>query len=144
MGVPASDVAMLTGAWRVTAAQVKAEDTGEARDLFGPEPTGYFVAEPSGRVAVLITASRRKPPAGEAEAAVLFGGVLAFSGRFTAEGGRLVVSVDAAANPALEGTEQIRFYEFDGDSLVLKTGVQGHPALPDRKVRVVITWRRER
>jgi hypothetical protein len=46
----------------------------------------------------------RKPPTSDAEAAALFRGISAYTGRFTVEGDRIVTEVDAAWHPAWEGT----------------------------------------
>ena len=118
------------------------EDTGEVFDPYGPDPRGAIVFGP-GRVAGVVVASGRAPPADEAGMAAVFRGMMAYSGRFTVEGDRIVTEVDAAWHPAWEDTRQIRFFELEGDRLTLTTEVQGHPSYPGRRLRGVAVFARE-
>ncbi len=104
MAASEGDHGWMLGVWRLVSAQVRNEDTGEVRDLHGPDPQGFAVFSPEGRVSIVITASERKPPTSDAEAAALFRGISAYTGRFTVEGDRIVTEVDAAWHPAWEGT----------------------------------------
>ena len=79
-----------------------------------------------------------------AEAAALFNGMTAYTGRFRVEGERVVVAVDAAWHPAREGGDQVRSFELDGDRLTLRTGVQEHSQSPGRRFVGTFTWARER
>jgi hypothetical protein len=111
------DYGWLLGAWRLVSAQVRFEDTGEVQDLHGPNPRGFITFNPEGRVTVIMTASGRSPPANDAEAATLFRGISAYTGRFTIAGDKLVTEVDAAWHPAWENSQQPRFYEVEGSRL---------------------------
>jgi lipocalin-like protein len=121
--------------------QTRIEDTGEVFDPYGPDPRGEIVFGP-GRVAGVV-ASGRAPPADEAGMAAVFRGMMAYSGRFTVEGDRIVTEVDAAWHPAWEDTRQIRLFELEGDRLTLTTEVQGHPSYPGRRLRGVAVFARE-
>ncbi len=136
------DAASLLGSWQLVSIQVRNEDTGEVADLHGPNPQGCIVFTPE-RMAVLITSSGRKPPAGEAETAALFQGLSAYTGRYRLEGTRLITDVDVAWHPAWVNTEQPRHYMLDGDRLTLTTDVQDHPARPGQKLRGSVVWTRE-
>ena len=144
MAASEGDDGRMLGVWRLVSAQVRNEDTGEVRDLHGPDPRGFAVFSPERRVSIVITASGRTPPTSDADTAALFRGISAYTGRFTVEGNRVATEVDAAWHPAWEGTRQPRFYELDGDRLTLRTDVQDHPSFPGWRLRGVIAWVRDR
>jgi len=51
--------------------------------------------------------------------------------------------VEAAWNEAWVGTEQERFYRFEGDRLLLESPPQPHPNLLGKVVRIIVIWERE-
>lgn len=134
----------LLGVWRLVSAQIRFEDTGEVTDLYGPNPQGFAVFSPEGRVAIIFTATGRKPPRTDAEAAALYGNMSAYTGRFSLVGNQIVIEVDVAWHPAWDGSRQPRFYELAGDRLTLKTAeVLEHPFHPGRPLRGVVVWTRD-
>ena len=144
MAVPEGDHARLLGVWRLVSAQVRNEDTGEVRDLHGPDPRGFAVFSPEGRASFIVTASNRASPIDDAEVGALLRGMSAYTGRFRIEGDRVVTQVDVAWHPAWEDTAQTRFYELEGDRLTLRTGPQDHPSYPGMRLRGIIVWVRDR
>lgn len=96
MAASGDDYDRLLGVWRLVSAQVQNEDTGEVRDLHGPDPRGFAIFSPERRVSIIITASRRNPPSSDAEAAALFRGISAYTGRFRIEANKVLTEVDAA------------------------------------------------
>ena len=132
----------LVGLWRLHTALVRMEDTGEIAYPFGANPAGYAVYEPGGRMMVILTASGRSSVTNDAGAAALFRGMTAYTGRYRIEGNRIVFAVDVAWDPALEGTEVVRFIDLSGDNLTLTTAVEDHPLYPGRKFRASIFWKR--
>ncbi|WP_207541007.1 lipocalin-like domain-containing protein [Sabulicella rubraurantiaca] len=132
---------MLLGAWRLVQNERRMEDTGEV--IIRPDPRGFAVFEPMGRAMFVMTGSGRSPPADDAQAAALFNGMTAYTGRFRVEGDRIIIAVDVAWHPAWEGTEQVRFFAVEGDRLTLRTGLQEHPLAPGRKFVGMFTWIRE-
>lgn len=109
MGTAGSDADRLLGFWRLVSIQVRMEDTGELLDLYGPDPRGTIVFG-AGRMAAVVAASGRAPPADDAGTAAAFRGMMAYAGRFRVDGDRLVTEVDAAWHPAWEGTRQTRSF----------------------------------
>jgi hypothetical protein len=130
------------GVWRLVSAKVKVEDTGEEIDVHGENPRGFAIFEPSGRMMAIITPSGRIAPKNDAEAAALFKGMTAYTGRIRVEGNTIVTAVDAAWHPDWEKTEQMRFVDLSGDTLTLSTPVRDHPSLP-KPHRGIFTWTRE-
>ena len=143
MALSEGDYGQLLGVWRLVLAQIRSEDTGEVHDLCGRDPRGFISFSPDGRVMVIMTAAKRKPPTNDAEAAALFREMTAYTGRFTITGNRIVTDVDAAWHPAWEDNQQPRFYELEGNRLTLTTEVQGHPAYPGQRIRGTVVWTRD-
>jgi Lipocalin-like domain len=139
----ASEIDALNGVWRLVSAQVRMEDTGETVDVHGPDPVGYAIFEPGGRVMFLITPAGRARARDDAAAAAHLRGMTAYTGRYRIEGDQVVTAVDAAWLPGWENSEQRRYFELAGDTLTLKTPVQEHPSHPGRKHRGVFAWVRE-
>lgn len=132
----------MLGVWRLASAKVEDVETGEITDAHGPDPKGFAIFEAGGRAMFIITGSGRGPPADDAEAAALFRGMTAYTGRFRVEDGRVVTKLDVAWHPGWEGSEQERFFRLEGDRLILQTGVMGHPSRPGRRHRATFTWTR--
>jgi hypothetical protein len=70
--------------------------------------------------------------------------MIAYTGRYRVEDGKVITKVEAAWNESWVGTEQVRYMRFEGDDLLhLQSAPQPHPNLLGRKVRIIVTWRRE-
>ena len=67
----------------------------------------------------------RKAAAGpkptEAEAAHLYQTMIAYTGRYTLEGEKIIHHIDISWNQALNGTDQVRYVEMKNNRLALKT-----------------------
>lgn len=128
---------VLTGTWTLLAAYLDLPGGGRF-DYFGPDPKGRIIFDPAGSMTALLTAGARS-----GDGAALFGSMLAYTGRFTADGTNFVTHVDAAWVPAWEGSEQRRDYTIAGDRLTIRTPPGPHPAYPEADVSAVLEWRRE-
>ena len=133
----------LVGAWRFQAGYFVVHETGDRRDIFGAEPFGRVVFAPDGRMIVLITPAVRTPPESASEMAAIFKSMAAYTGRWSIDGERFVTEVDGAWDPSWVGTEQVRYYTFDGHTLSLRTMPIEHPAFPGQKVIGYLDWLRE-
>ncbi|MFZ0020492.1 MAG: lipocalin-like domain-containing protein [Acetobacteraceae bacterium] len=104
----------LIGTWRLVAA--KSFDA-EGRPLplpYGPQAIGRIVFTADRRMMAALSDGRTDLPAGTRRD---YGG---YCGDYTFDGATLTTHVDAAPNPALIGTAQVRGVRFDGDRMVLK------------------------
>ncbi len=138
------DKSQLIGSWQLLSAQLEMADTKERLDLFGPSPVGRAIFTSNGRMAAVLTASGRTAAVDIPGTAALFSSMMAFSGTFRfEEGAKVVLSCDVAWHPAWAGTDQVRFCEFNGDRLTLRTSRQTHPSHPGREVYGIIEWKRE-
>ena len=133
----------LVGVWRLKSISFVAQETGERRDIYGADPFGYAVFEATGRMLVLITAGGRTPAESASEMAALFQSMGAYTGRWSSDGEKFVTEVDGAWDPSWVGTEQVRYYALDGDTLSLRTMPIEHPAFPGQMVIGYVDWHRE-
>jgi Lipocalin-like domain len=140
---PTAKARRLVGTWRVVSAQFEYADTGECRDMYGPNPSGYLILTDNGRMMGMLTAADRAAPENEADRAGLFESMMAYSGKFRVEGDdEFITTVDLAWHPAWNRTEQTRFFKLDGDALSITSAQQTHPLFPGRLGRGVLVWRR--
>src|SRR4030042_4165510 len=113
----ADDRTRILGIWKLISFESEFQATGEREPTLGKNPTGYLIFTPEGRMMVVIEGEGRKAPKTEDERATLFRTMFAYTGMFRLEGDKLISKVDVSWNPALVGTEQVRFFKFDGDRL---------------------------
>ena len=128
----------LLGWWKIASFHVELEDTGECVDTYGVDPLGHMVITDDRMMSILTSRERT-----DKDAAALFETMMAYSGSCRIEDEvRLVIKVDAASHPAWVGSEQLRFFNVDGDTLSITTAWQTHPKFPARMARGVLTAQR--
>lgn len=138
MSATASPRSALLGSWSIRSFHVELQDTGERVDTYGVDPVGHIVIT-EGWIMSILTSRERS----DTDAAALFEAMMAYSGSCRVEDGvRLVIKVDAAWHPAWVGSEQLRFFSVDGDTLSMTTAWQTHPKFPGRMARGVLTAQR--
>jgi hypothetical protein len=99
---------------------------------------------PEGRLISMVTAGQPRPAATVPEQAAAFGSMLAYAGTYRDEGHRFVARVDLAWDERWVGSEQIRYYTIEGDSLSIETAPQlTLEGGPEAAARAIVTWRRE-
>lgn len=69
--------------------------------------------------------------------------MLAYSGRYRADGDKIVITVDVAWDEAWDGTEQVRHFRLDGDELHIEAAPQSYANLGGKVMRGILTWARE-
>ncbi len=118
------------------------EIEGEPRDeVFGKSPHGYIIITPKRFMAVL-TAEGRKAGRSISEKAALWDSLISYSGSYEVEGNKLIISVDVSWNENWNGNKQVRFWEVDGNRLILRTP-SGTSARDPSKTRVGhLVWER--
>jgi hypothetical protein len=131
----------LVGPWRLRAAYFVAQRTGGRVDLLGAEPFGHAVFASNGRMIVLLTAEGRA--ASNSDMATLFKSMIAYTGTWTIDSETITTQVDGAWDPDWVGTKQVRYYNFDGQTLSVRTAPIDHPAFPGQKVIGYVDWQRE-
>lgn len=124
----AADAALspsLVGTWQLVSAEDKDPNTGKwVPYTFGNPPSGYFIYDAAGHCSVQIMttppvtlASPDNPT--PAEALEIFNNYIAYYGTYTVADGQIHQQVVGAWDPSQVGTDQIRPYQLDGDTLII-------------------------
>jgi Lipocalin-like domain len=140
--LPHPDQQRVLGTWQLAAAYIVSQTTGEQRTLYGDAPRGYLMFQASGRMFALLMSGDRQPSQTEVGRAALFQSLMSYSGKFTADGEKLIFSVDIAWDPTWEGTDQIRYYALTPHTLSIRTSPMNHPLFPGEKVVGHLEWTR--
>jgi Lipocalin-like domain len=139
----ADDRAKLLGTWRLVSFEAEFQKTGEREPVLGKNPTGYVIYTPEGRYMVILTGEGRKAAKTDQDRAELMKSMFAYTGLYRLEGDKIITKVDASWNPEFLGTEQVRYFRFDGDRLQLTH--DWHPSVlhPERgMVRAIYIFER--
>ena len=120
-----ADVNAVLGTWRLQSYVREVLETGERYNQFGDNPDGYIGYSADGRMYAIFMRNDRIPPADavptDEEGVVLLGTMVAYAGTFTLEAEKVTHHIDISWNQAWTGTDQVRFYELDGDILSITT-----------------------
>ena len=136
--------APLFGSWRLISFQLKVVgEEGQPKDIFGPNPIGRIIFSPEHRVVVFISRADRRAPTNEAEAAALLSSMTAYTGKFRLDGDKFITQVDGAWNEFYKGSEQVRYFELNGDTLSIRTPEQQSGILIGKRAVATLTWERE-
>jgi Lipocalin-like domain len=68
--------------------------------------------------------------------------MLAYAGRYRADGNTIVISVDVAWDESRIRSEQVRHYQLDGDRLHIEAAPQAYANFGGRILRGLLVWRR--
>jgi hypothetical protein len=139
----ADDRAKLLGIWRIVTWESEFQATGEREPVMGKIPTGYIIFTPEGRMMTVITGEGRKAAKTDQDRAALMKSVIAYTGMYRLEGDKFITKVDVSWNAAWVGTEQVRYFKFEGDRLHIISMWVESVARPEKGMaRAIITWER--
>jgi hypothetical protein len=118
----------IVGTWRLVSS-TDTTDTGEVKDAYGLNPTGFLMYTADGRMMGMITYGARKPisvpdpvSAPAEERAEAFATLVAYGGRYTVAGDRVIHHVEISWMQNMVNTDRVRFIvKFDGNRLTLRT-----------------------
>ena len=114
----------LLGTWKLKSYLVT-DAAGRQSTPYGDLPTGYLNYSADGRMQAIGAATQRIIPAGPAppenERVVLYDAMFAYAGRYSVEAGKVTHQVDVSWNESWTGTDQVRFFELNGNTLTLST-----------------------
>lgn len=115
------------GTWKLVSFEFR-DDDGQVIYLYGKDPIGYIMYAEDGYMSVVImTANRPKFATGnilrgtteeKADAASTY---LSYCGKYEILDGKVIHHVEASLFPNWVGVDQERFFEFQGDRLLLST-----------------------
>ena len=133
----------LLGTWKLNSVVRELLSTGEKHSLLGEHPSGYTGYSPDGRMYAIITADKRLTPHDVAptdeERVKLHRTMVAYAGTYSVEGEKVTHHVDISWNQAWNGTDLIRFYKLEGNTLTIKTAPAKSP-IDGREGQVVLVW----
>ena len=112
--------------------------------MLGEHPRGRQIATADGQWLAVVTADGRPIPKTDAERARALQTMIAYTGRYRVEGGKVITKVEAAWNEAWVGGEQVRLVRFEGDRLFIESPPMPHPNVNDKIVKIVVIWEREK
>ena len=145
--MPADDAELrqkIVGTWKLVSVAYEDTTTGARTPIYGAHPKGIQIATAEGRWLALMTAEGRGVPNSDDARAQALKTMIAYTGRYRVEDGKVITKVEAAWNEAWVGTEQIREVRFDGDRLLLQSPPMSHPNINDKVVRVIVAWEPEK
>ncbi len=134
----------IVGTWQLVSVVYEDQATKERTPVYGEHPKGIQIATPEGRWLALMTAENRPVPKTDEDRAQALKTMIAYTGRYRVENGKVITEVEAAWNEAWVGTEQVRNIRFAGDRLYIESPPMPHPNMSDKTVRVIVVWQREK
>ena len=141
----AADSDRIVGTWRLLSVVYEDAQTKERTPVLGEHPHGYQIATPEGRWLALVTADGRPVPKTDEDRANALRTMIAYSGRYRVEDGKVITKVEVAWNEAWVGGEQVRFLRFEGDDLLhIESPPMAHPNVNNKVVHVIVTWQRDK
>jgi hypothetical protein len=120
-------ISKFLGSWKLASWRISGTD-GAWRYPLGADAQGLLVYAPDGYMFAALMAADRPdflgsdPLSGSAqECLTAMRGYHTYCGRYRLEDDRVVHKVEMCLCPNLLGSEQVRYYRFDGDRLILST-----------------------
>jgi hypothetical protein len=139
------DVSTLLGTWKLRSYEREEIMTGRRHDQFGAKPDSYLRYSPDGRMYAIFVRQGRITPQEvvptEEEGVRLLGWMVACTGTYTLGETKVVHHTDISWDQSWTGTDQVRFFELDGDRLTITT-VPYRSYLDGRERRPVLVWDR--
>ena len=140
----ADDKSAIVGTWTLVSVVYEDQATKARTPVYGEHPRGIQIATPEGRWIALMTGEGRPVPKTDQERAEAMRTMIAYTGRYRVEDGKVITKVEAAWNESWVGGEQVRAIRFEGDRLLIESPPMPHPNLNGKVVRVIVTWEREK
>ena len=96
----AADKDRIVGTWKLVSVVYEDAQTKELTPVLGEHPRGYQIATPEGRWLALVTADGRPVPKTDEDRAKARRSMIAYSGRYRVEDGKVITKVEVAWNEA--------------------------------------------
>lgn len=134
----------IVGTWALVSVVYEDVSSRERTPVYGEHPRGIQIATPQGRWLALMTGENRPIPKTDEDRAQALKTMIAYTGRYRVEDGKVITKVEAAWNEAWVGGEQVREIKIDGDKLYIESPPMPHPNINNKIVRVIVEWEREK
>ena len=133
----------LLGTWKMKSFVREVTATGEKYNILGEHPTGYLSYSADGRMYAIATADNRIKPldanATDEERVKLHRTMMAYAGTYTLEGDKVIHHVDVSFNETWTGTDEVRFYKVEGNTLTI-TGAPNKSPVDGREGRGIVVF----
>ena len=133
----------ILGTWKLQSLVYEVRATGQRSSPFGDHPDGYLSYSADGRMyAIGVVEDRPKPRdlvATDEEKVELQGSMFAYAGTYTADGEKVVHHVDISWNQSWTGTDLVRFYKLDGNTLTI-TADRAQSSIAGEEGEVILVW----
>jgi hypothetical protein len=131
----------LLGTWKLKS-YVVTTATGETSMPYGEHPIGYLGYAADGRMQAIGTSNGRIMPLDLAltddERAALHKTMFAYAGTYSVGAGKVTHHVDISWSEAWTGTDQVRFFEVNGNTLTLTS--RAIDPTSGTEARYVVVW----
>jgi hypothetical protein len=111
------------GTWKLIAITRDTIPSGTKTYPFGVNPKGYIHYSHDGRMMVIIAKDNRPNPKDAAiksqDAEALFKSMNSYAGTYEVKNDCIIHHIDISWNQKWTGTDQVRYYKFNGNKLVL-------------------------
>jgi hypothetical protein len=135
----------LLGTWKLKSYVREVAATGERTNERGEHPNGYLGYAADGRMYAIITWENRAAPGDvvptNEERIKLFSTMISYAGTYTFDAEKVVHHVDISWNQNWTGTDQVRFYKLDGNTLTI-TSALARNFTDGREGRSILVWER--
>jgi len=118
---------------------------GKRSRPFGDHPDGYLSYSADGRMYAIGVAEDHPKPRDlvptDDEKVKLQERMFAYAGKYEADGEKVVHHVDISWNQSWTGTDQVRFYKLNGNTLTITTA-RGQSAFDGEEGEFVLVWQK--
>ena len=135
----------LVGTWKLKSYVREVAATGDRYNERDEHPNGYLSYSADGRMYAIITWENRITPREvvptDEERIKLFSTMISYAGTYTFDAEKVVHHVDISWNQNWTGTDQVRFYKLDGNTLTI-TSALAKNFTDGREGRSILVWER--
>jgi hypothetical protein len=137
------DADRLAGNWKLVSCFTEDVETKRRNNVYGDRPSGYMGFTPAGRFFGLITADEPTAPQTPQDQAAAYRSMLAYTGKWTLDGDRFIVDVDAAWDKGWVGTKQVRYWRLEGNKLHITSAPIPNPNVAGSMMIGTVVWEKE-
>jgi Lipocalin-like domain len=135
----------IVGTWKLQSWVREIIATGKRENVLGEKPGGYITYSTDGRMmAIAVAGDRIKPnsfaPTDE-EKVKLYNTFISYAGTYKIDGDKVVHSVDISWNQALTGTNLVRHFKIESDTLTITVPTQKN-AFDGQEARGVLIFKK--
>jgi len=135
----------VVGTWRLLSWSEEETASKAVHKSFGDNPLGFLTYTADGHMMIMFEDPSRTPAAApkatDTEAAQLYRTMVAYVGRYTLEGDKIIHHIDVSWNQTWNGTDQQRLIEVKDGHLTIKTTPFVSP-FSNKEVVATLVWER--